>query len=161
LSGPGRCWPSGGGCTGPAGAEARDRLREALAGFERLAATPWAVQARNELRAAGARRRSAHDESLTPQELRVVAAVARGASNREIAAELFLAPKTVEFHLGQIYRKLGVRSRAQLAATLPREAEPPTNPGPWERRERHSRVLAVSSTLERNGELHRGGHNLK
>ena len=45
-------------------------------------------------------------------------AVARGAANREIAAELFLTLKTVEFHLRQIYRKLGVRSRSQLVATL-------------------------------------------
>jgi DNA-binding NarL/FixJ family response regulator len=48
-----------------------------------------------------------------------VAAVRRGASNREIASELFLAPKTVEFHLRQIYRKVGVRSRTQLVAALP------------------------------------------
>jgi DNA-binding CsgD family transcriptional regulator len=108
--------------------EARDRLREALASFERLGADPWAAQARRELRAAGARRRPAGDDSLTPQELRVAAAVARGASNREVAAELFLAPKTVEFHLRQIYRKLGVRSRAQLAARLAREATPEPPP---------------------------------
>jgi DNA-binding CsgD family transcriptional regulator len=67
---------------------------------------------------------------MTGQELRVAAAVSRGASNREIAAELFLAPKTVEFHLRQIYRKLGIGSRAQLVATLARQpvAGPP---GPW------------------------------
>ena len=45
-------------------------------------------------------------------------AVRRGASNREIAAELYLTPKTIEFHLTQIYRKLGVRSRTQLVAAL-------------------------------------------
>jgi DNA-binding CsgD family transcriptional regulator len=76
------------------------------------------AQAQDELRAAGARRRPAGNGSLTPQELRVAAAVARGAANREIAAELFLTVKTVEFHLRQIYRKLGVGSRAQLVATL-------------------------------------------
>jgi DNA-binding NarL/FixJ family response regulator len=48
----------------------------------------------------------------------VAAAVRRGASNREIAAELFLAPKTIEYHLRQIYRKLGIRSRTQLVAAL-------------------------------------------
>jgi DNA-binding CsgD family transcriptional regulator len=111
-------------------AEARDRLRQALAGFERIGTAAWAAQAQGELRAAGARRRAAHDDSMTPQELRVAAAVSRGASNREIAAELFLAPKTVEFHLRQIYRKLGVGSRAQLVATLAHKpaAEPP-DPG--------------------------------
>ena len=103
-------------------AEARERLREALAGFERLGAAAWAGQAQDELRAAGARRRraAARDGALTPQELRVAAAVRRGASNREIAAELFLAPKTIEFHLRQIYRKLGIGSRSQLVATLAR-----------------------------------------
>jgi DNA-binding CsgD family transcriptional regulator len=103
-------------------AEARERLREALAEFERLGAVPWAAQAQRELRAAGGRRRTSHDDSLTPQERRVAVAVARGASNREIAAELFLAPKTVEFHLRQLYQKLGVASRAQLVATLARMA---------------------------------------
>ena len=102
-------------------AEAREHLREALAGFERLGAAAWAAQAQNELRAAGARRRATAGGALTPQERRVVAAVRRGASNREIATELFLAPKTVEFHLRQIYRKVGVRSRTQLVAALPDE----------------------------------------
>ena len=60
-------------------------------------------------------------DTLTPQELRVAAAVRDGASNREIAAQLFLSPRTIEFHLGRIYRKLGIRSRTQLAATLARE----------------------------------------
>ncbi len=101
-------------------AEARVRLREAHAGFQRLGAAAWTAQAEHELRAAGARRRrAAAPGGLTPQELRVVAAVRRGASNREIASELFLAPKTVEFHLRQIYRKVGVRSRTQLVAALP------------------------------------------
>ena len=116
--------------------EARDRLREALAVFERLGAAPWAAQTRNELAAAGARRRPAPDPSLTGQERRVAAAAVRGASNREIAAELFLTAKTVEFHLSRIYRKLGVRSRAQLAAVLSRDRdlEPPAVPesgGKW------------------------------
>ena len=109
-------------------AAARERLHEALAGFERLGAKPWAVQARNELRAAGGRLRAAKDDAaagqLTAQEQRVAATVARGASNRDIAAELFLAPKTVEFHLRQIYRKLGVGSRAQLIVMLAGTARP-------------------------------------
>jgi DNA-binding CsgD family transcriptional regulator len=100
-------------------AEARKRLRAALEGFERLNADAWACQAEAELRAAGARRRRERDEhALTSQELRVAAAVQRGASNRDIAADLFLSPKTVEFHLRQIYRKLDVHSRTQLVAAL-------------------------------------------
>jgi len=63
-------------------------------------------------------RRPPDDTALTPQELRVATAVQRGASNRDIAADLFLSPKTVEFHLRQIYRKLHVRSRTQLVAAL-------------------------------------------
>jgi ATP/maltotriose-dependent transcriptional regulator MalT len=105
-------------------AEARERLREALTGFERLRAAAGPVQGERELRAAGARRRrpAAEDGALTAQERRVAAAVRRGATNREIAAELFLSPKTVEFHLRQIYGKLGVHSRTQLLARL---APPP------------------------------------
>jgi DNA-binding CsgD family transcriptional regulator len=100
-------------------AEARDHLRAALDAFERLQAHAWAGQAEAELRSAGARRRrGGHDGTLTSQELRVAAAVRRGGSNRDIAASLFLSPKTVEFHLSQIYRKLGVHSRTQLAAAL-------------------------------------------
>ncbi len=100
-------------------AQARDQLRAALDGFGQLGADAWAAQAQAELSAAGARRRREPDgDALTAQERRVAAAVRRGASNRAIAAELFLSPKTVEFHLRQIYRKLGVHSRTQLVAVL-------------------------------------------
>ena len=54
---------------------------------------------------------------LTSQEEAVTALVARGLSNREVAAELYISPKTVQYHLTRIYAKLGVRSRAELAAT--------------------------------------------
>ena len=53
---------------------------------------------------------------LTPQEESVAALVAQGHSNREVAAELYIAPKTVQYHLTRIYMKLGVRSRVELAA---------------------------------------------
>ena len=100
-------------------AEARDRLRQALRGFVELRANAWAQQAEAELRSAGARRRRTSGGGLlTPQELRVAAAVRRGRTTRQIAAELFLSPKTVEFHLRQIYLKLDVHSRAQLVAAL-------------------------------------------
>ena len=101
-------------------ADARGVLTEALATFDRLGAVPWAERAQVELRAAGgvvARHRPAEGE-LTPQELQVALAVAEGATNREAAAALFLSPKTIEFHLGNVYRKLGVRSRSELAAML-------------------------------------------
>jgi DNA-binding CsgD family transcriptional regulator len=96
--------------------EARDRLRAAHAALERLGARPWAERALAELRAAGGRWSRAVDrDRLTAQETRVARAVARGATNREVAGELFLSPKTVEFHLRLVYRKLGVRSRTELA----------------------------------------------
>lgn len=99
-------------------AAAREVLHEALDYFERAGAEPWAEQARSELRATGeAPVVPGVDVSLralTPQELQVALVVARGATNREAAAALFLSPKTVEFHLGNAYRKLGIRSRAEL-----------------------------------------------
>jgi DNA-binding CsgD family transcriptional regulator len=92
-------------------------LHPALEAFERLGARPWADRARAELRASGERlrpRKATAHEQLTPQELQVSIAATEGLSNKEIGARLFLSPKTVEFHLGRAYRKLDVRSRAQL-----------------------------------------------
>ena len=96
--------------------EARRQLRAALERFEEFQAEPWSERTRRELRASGERLRrdaGAGDE-LTPQELQVALQVAEGKANKEVAAALFLSPKTVEFHLGRIYRKLGVSSRAEL-----------------------------------------------
>jgi DNA-binding NarL/FixJ family response regulator len=107
--------------------EAREHLRAALDGFEALGAAPWAERARLELRASGqtARRRdpSTRDE-LTAQELQIAHLVAQGLTNREIAAQLFLSPRTIEFHLRNVFRKLGIASRTQLAR-LELEAEGP------------------------------------
>jgi len=104
--------------------DAREPLRSALEAFERLGADPWAERARIELGASGetARRRdpSASDQ-LTPQELQVALVVGQGATNREAGAALFLSPKTIEAHLGRIYRKLDVRSRTELARMLASE----------------------------------------
>src|SRR5262249_23624461 len=60
-------------------------------------------------------------EQLTPHELQIALLVAQGMTNREAAAALFLSPKTIEYHLGQIYRKLDVRGRAQLARLMAME----------------------------------------
>ena len=108
-------------------ADARVQLRAALEAFERLGAVPWADRTRAELGATGetARRRDpTAAESLTPQELQVALAVGEGRTNRDVAAALFLSPKTIEYHLRNIYRKLDVRSRAQLAHRLAREGSP-------------------------------------
>ena len=101
--------------------ESRLHLNEALKIFEILAAKPWSKRAEKELAATGERlKRSATRGSmpLTPQELQVALAVAGGATYREAASSLFLSPKTIEFHLSNIYSKLGLRSRGQLAARV-------------------------------------------
>jgi len=107
-------------------AEARHHLLAARHGFRQLGAGAWTGQAEAELRAAASRRREPDDSAVTPQELRVAAAVQRGGSMRDIAADLFLSPKTVEFHLRQIYRKLDVHSRTQLIVALAERAPPGT-----------------------------------
>ena len=63
-------------------------------------------------------------EELTPHELQVALLVAQGLTNREAGTALFLSPKTIEHHLSAIYRKLGLRSRTQLATLLSEELEP-------------------------------------
>jgi DNA-binding CsgD family transcriptional regulator len=98
--------------------DARAVLHEALSYFETEGAEPWAQQARSELRATGETPVPAANVSLselTPQELQVAMSVAQGARNKEVAASLFLSARTVEFHLGNAYRKLGIRSRTELA----------------------------------------------
>jgi DNA-binding CsgD family transcriptional regulator len=100
--------------------DGRERLREALEVFEGLGATPWAKRTEAELTAAGAIHRDpiADPDELSPQEIRVAVAVAAGATNREVAAKLYLSPKTIEFHLGRVYRKLGIHSRTELATLV-------------------------------------------
>jgi DNA-binding CsgD family transcriptional regulator len=104
--------------------DAREPLRSALETFEQLGAEPWAERARVELGASGekARRRDPSAAGhLTPQELQVALVVGQGATNREAGAALFLSPKTIEAHLGRIYRKLDIRSRTELAHLLATE----------------------------------------
>ncbi|MDX8152653.1 LuxR family transcriptional regulator [Patulibacter brassicae] len=101
--------------------EARAPLQLALERLERAGAGPWAERAREELRATGGptgERRSGPADELSPHELRISLLVADGRTNPEIAAELFVSRKTVEHHLSQIYRKLGLRSRTELARAL-------------------------------------------
>ena len=103
-------------------ADARTPLGHALAVFERLGAEPWAERARGELRATGGPTGSAAPaiatDELTAQELQIALQVAQGRTNREVAAALFLSAKTIEYHLGSIYRKLGIRRRGELSAAL-------------------------------------------
>ncbi|PWU18516.1 MAG: LuxR family transcriptional regulator, partial [Candidatus Rokuibacteriota bacterium] len=106
-------------------ADSRAQLRAAIEGFDRLRAEPWAERARAELRASGetARKRDVSTlDQLTPQELQVARLVADGLSNKEVAAQLFLSPRTIDSHLRNVFGKLGITSRTQLAR-LPLIAE--------------------------------------
>ena len=106
-------------------AQARPELRHALDAFDALGASPWAERARVELLATGetARRRDVDTlDELTPQERRVAMILTEGKTTREAATQLFLSPKTVEYHLRHVYQKLGVRSREALADALAGEA---------------------------------------
>ena len=87
--------------------------------------TAWAQRAADELAATGATwpRRLLASEPLHAQETRVALLVARGLSNREVAAALFLSPKTIEHHLASVFRKRGFRSRTELASTFAKAAQ--------------------------------------
>jgi DNA-binding CsgD family transcriptional regulator len=109
--------------------EAREHLRSAIELFDGLGAAPWSEQARRELRASGEsipRRDRTAPEKLTPQELQIALQVAEGKTNRDVAAALFLSPKTVEFHLTRVYRKLNIHSRAELVRLFSSEHAPAT-----------------------------------
>jgi DNA-binding CsgD family transcriptional regulator len=99
--------------------DARAHLRAAFDLFEAVGARLWAERARAELRACGqtVRRRTADGsiEQLTPQEVQVARFVSRGLTNADVAAQLFLSRRTVDFHLRNVFVKLGITSRMELA----------------------------------------------
>jgi class 3 adenylate cyclase/DNA-binding CsgD family transcriptional regulator len=112
-------------------AEAREHLRQALEIAQRSGATRLAEQAHEELIATGARPRrivQTGAAALTPSERRIAAMAAEGLANREIAQALFVTLRTVEMHLSNAFRKLGVSSRTQLPAALT-ESEVPVAAG--------------------------------
>ena len=99
--------------------EAREHLAAALDEFERVGAAPWAERAHRELRASGetARKRDPSTvNQLTAQEVQIARFVARGATNRDVAAQLFLSKRTVDYHLRRIFAKLAISSRSELVA---------------------------------------------
>jgi DNA-binding CsgD family transcriptional regulator len=102
-------------------ADARATLERSLAMFEELGSKLWAKQARDELHQLGGR--PSQSGALTETEARVATCVAAGRSNAEAARELFMSPKTVEWNLSKIYKKLRVRSRAELAAKLAKQPQ--------------------------------------
>ena len=104
--------------------QARDQLSAAAQTFDRLGAKPWTERANKELRAGG---RAVHvaageDVSLTPQQWEIAGLAAAGLTNKQIASQLYLSPRTVSTHLYQLFPKLGVTSRAALRDALERFA---------------------------------------
>jgi DNA-binding CsgD family transcriptional regulator len=97
--------------------EARVPLREAFETFDRLGAAPWRERARGELRATGETVRARDPtlvDTLTAQELQIARLAADGLSNRDIAGQLFLSRRTVDYHLAKVFRKLELGSRHEL-----------------------------------------------
>jgi DNA-binding CsgD family transcriptional regulator len=104
------------------GLDAREQLHRAHKLFTEFGMEAFAERARRELEATGehARKRTVEtSDDLTPQEAQVSRLAADGATNREIAAQLFISPSTVDYHLRKAFRKLGVKSRHQLERRLP------------------------------------------
>jgi DNA-binding CsgD family transcriptional regulator len=107
------------GCT----ARARDDFAAARLSFDQLGATQWSatVPAHRHNTPLGTTPKRPYDR-LTPAEQRVARAACHGRKNRDIAADLYLSPKTVDHHLQAIYRKLGVHSRTELTVMLTGDA---------------------------------------
>ncbi len=102
-------------------ARARPHLRAAAEIFDALGARPWSAMAGTELAATGEtarRRRSSTPVELTPQELQIALQLTAKRTTRQTATALFLSPKTVEYHLRNIYRKLGCNNRDDLAVLM-------------------------------------------
>ena len=109
---------------------ARESLRHALALCEEMGAELWAERARSELGRVGA---APGRDDLSPTETRVAALAASGLTNREIAASAFMSQKTVEANLSRIYRKLGIRSRAELGVRIAAAEAPSSSRQPGRR----------------------------
>jgi DNA-binding CsgD family transcriptional regulator len=101
--------------------DARHQLRTTYETFDSMGAEAFAERARVELRASGgsARKRADPQDALTAQEGLIARLASSGASNPEIAAQLFLSPATVAYHLRKVFTRLGISSRSQLASALP------------------------------------------
>jgi DNA-binding CsgD family transcriptional regulator len=98
-------------------AQARTHLRTAAELFRTLGTGSWAGRAESELRACGETTRSYTPpplHQLTPQEHKIAELVAQGLTNRDIAAQLFLSPRTIDYHLRKVFTRLGITSRAEL-----------------------------------------------
>jgi DNA-binding CsgD family transcriptional regulator len=98
--------------------DARGHLREALATFEDLQAAPFADRAAEELRATGETARKRDPSTLltlTPMERKIAELVRQGLTNKDVAAQCWVSPRTVAFHLRNVFAKLAITSRGELA----------------------------------------------
>src|SRR5207237_3744619 len=101
--------------------DAREQLRQAYEAFAAMGAGAFAERARHELLATGAKVRRRVDETrdeLTAQEEHIAVLASEGRTNTQIAAELYLSPRTVEWHLNKVFAKLGISSRRALADAM-------------------------------------------
>jgi DNA-binding CsgD family transcriptional regulator len=101
--------------------DAREQLRRAEGMFVAMSAETFTVRTQRELLLTGEHmtsRRDVHTAGLTAQEMRIADLASAGASNPDIGAQLFISPRTVEYHLRKVYRKLGISSRVELARRL-------------------------------------------
>ena len=107
--------------------EARPHLRRAADLFRQVGTTPWEKRSEGELRATGERARERDPstlDQLTPQELQIAGLVASGMTNRQIAAQLYLSPRTIDYHLRKVFSKLDVASRTELVGMGVPQQEP-------------------------------------
>jgi DNA-binding CsgD family transcriptional regulator len=107
--------------------EARPHLRRAADLFRQVGTTPWEERAEGELRATGEKARERDPstlDQLTPQELQIAGLVASGMTNREVAAQLYLSPRTIDYHLRKVFSKLGIASRTELVQMEVPQQEP-------------------------------------
>jgi DNA-binding CsgD family transcriptional regulator/tetratricopeptide (TPR) repeat protein len=103
---------------------AKESLTSALVILEELGSPPWEQRARDEIARLGLRHRASGE--LTEGERRIAELAAAGMTNRQVADAAFVSPKTVEANLARVYRKLGIRSRAELGARMEQPREPQT-----------------------------------
>ena len=112
-------WPTASGCAAAQRrVDARQHLRHALETFQDLRAEPLAERANQELRASGETARKRDPSTLvklTPMELKIAQLVSSGMSNKDVAAQCWISPRTVAFHLRNVFAKAGVTSRGELA----------------------------------------------
>jgi len=127
---------------------ARDSLEQSFDVFEGMGGSQWARLARREAARIGGRPPT--PTTLTETERRVAQLIATGLTVREVASRLFLSEKSIEANLSKIYRKLRIRSRAELGALMARQNRPGTNGGLGARWQARTRTSMASNKPQWN-----------